>query len=69
MYYSVPERLHTDQGPDFESHLIKELCEVSGIQKVQTTLYHRRVNPVEGFNRMLLNMLGKLENKEKSKWR
>lgn len=69
MYYGVPERLHTDQGPDFESHLIKELCEVSGIQKVWTTPYHPRGNPIEGFNRTLLNMLGTLENKQKSKWR
>ncbi|XP_061590121.1 uncharacterized protein LOC133455211 [Cololabis saira] len=69
VYYGIPERLHTDQGPDFESRLIKELCEVSGIQKVRTTPYHPRGNPVERFNRTLLNMLGTLENKQKSKWR
>uniref|UniRef100_A0AAY4BA88 Gypsy retrotransposon integrase-like protein 1 n=1 Tax=Denticeps clupeoides TaxID=299321 RepID=A0AAY4BA88_9TELE len=62
-------RLHRDQGPDFESRLIKELCEVSGIQKVRTTPYHPRGNPVERFNRTLLSMLGTLENKQKSHWR
>ena len=69
VYYGIPERLHTDQGADFESKLIKELCEFSGIQKCHTTPYHPRGNPVERFNRTLLNMLGTLENKQKSKWR
>lgn len=67
--YGIPERLHTDQGPDFESKLIRELCTVAGIQKCQTTPYHPRGNPVERFNRTLLNMLGTLETKQKSKWR
>ncbi|KAK7909418.1 hypothetical protein WMY93_014102 [Mugilogobius chulae] len=69
VYYGIPERLHTDQGPDFESKLIKELCEVSGIKKCRTTPYHPRGNPVERFNRTLLNMLGTLESKQKSKWK
>ena len=68
VYYGIPERLHTDQGPDFESKLIKELCEFSGIQKCRTTPYHPRGNPVERFNRTLLNMLGTLENKQKSRF-
>uniref|UniRef100_A0A3Q1F1W9 Gypsy retrotransposon integrase-like protein 1 n=1 Tax=Acanthochromis polyacanthus TaxID=80966 RepID=A0A3Q1F1W9_9TELE len=69
VYYGFPERIHTDQGPDFESKLIKELCEVTGIRKSRTTLYHPRGNPVERFNRTLFSMLGTLENKQKSKWR
>lgn len=69
VYYGIPERLHTDQGPDFESKLIRELCDVAGIRKCRTTPYHPRGNPVERFNRTLLNMLGTLETKQKSKWR
>lgn len=69
VYYGIRERLHTDQGRDFESKLIKELCEVAGTKKCRTTPYHPRGNPVERFNRTLLNMLGTLEAKQKMKWK
>ena len=69
VHYGIPERLHSDQGPDFESRTIKELCELFGTQKIRTTPYHPRGNPVERFNRTLLNMLGTLENQKKSHWR
>lgn len=69
IYYGIPERIHTDQGQDFESKLIKELCEVAGIEKSRTTPYHPRGNPVERFNRTLLAMLGTLEQKQKTRWK
>ncbi|XP_043099138.1 uncharacterized protein LOC122347977 [Puntigrus tetrazona] len=69
VHYGIPEKLHSDQGPDFESRTIKELCQVAGIHKVRTTPYHPRGNPVERFNRTLLDMLGTLQNQDKSCWR
>ncbi|XP_033182627.1 uncharacterized protein LOC113168680 [Anabas testudineus] len=69
VHYGIPERLHSDQGPDFESKVIKELCEVTEIKKTRTTPYHPRGNPVERFIRTLLSMLGTLESKQKAKWR
>lgn len=58
-----------NQGPDFESRTIKELCVMAGIQKTRMTPYHPKGNPVERFNSTLLQMLGTLNNKDKSHWR
>lgn len=69
IHYGFPERLHSDQGRDFESALIKDLCMLLGIKKTRTTPYHPRGNPVERFNRTLLEMLGTLEEGDKVKWR
>lgn len=69
VHYGFPEKLHSDQGPDFASRLIKELCTMAGIHKTRTTPYHPRGNPVERFNRTLLQMLGTLDDKEKTCWK
>uniref|UniRef100_A0A669DKA6 Gypsy retrotransposon integrase-like protein 1 n=1 Tax=Oreochromis niloticus TaxID=8128 RepID=A0A669DKA6_ORENI len=69
VHYGFPERLHSDQGRDFESRTIKELCSLLGIRKVRTSPYHPRGNPVERYNRTLLSMLGTLKDTEKHHWR
>lgn len=69
VHYGFPERLHSDQGRDFESQVIKELCALVGTKKVRTRPYHPRGNPVERYNRTLLSMLGTLKDKEKTRWR
>ena len=38
--YSVPEQLHSDQGHQFESELLTEVCKLLNIRKTRTTLYH-----------------------------
>ena len=58
MRFGVPCQLHSDQGPQFESKLIAEVCKLLGIQKSRTTPYHPQCDGmVERFNRTLLNML------------
>ena len=60
----------TDQGPNFESELIANLCEVAGVQKLRTSPYHPQTNgQCERFNSTLLNMLGTLTPEQKKDWK
>ncbi len=37
---TVPERLHADQGRNFESEVIAESCKLYGVKKADTTPHH-----------------------------
>ena len=69
-HYGFPETFISDQGRNFESDLIKELCKIAGVKKVHTTPYHPQGNgQCERFNSTLCNMLGTLSEEEKSDWK
>ena len=51
-------KMLTDQGKNFESSVVRELCELAGVQKLRTTPYHlERNGQCEHFNQMLINMI------------
>ena len=69
-HYGFPEKFISDQGRNFESDLIRELCKIAGVKKLHTTPYHPQGNgQCERFNSTLCNMLGTLSEEEKSDWK
>ena len=66
IHYGFPDKIISDQGQNFESELLVNLCEVAGVQKLRTTPYHPQTNgQCERFNSTLLNMLGTLTQEPK----
>ena len=69
MHYGLPEKILSDQGRNFESSLISELCEFSKIKKLRMTPYRPETNgQCERFNSTLINMLGTLPLDAKPNW-
>ncbi|BHF61375.1 hypothetical protein SprV_0100434900 [Sparganum proliferum] len=61
--HGVPERLHSDQGAQFESRLMGELCELLHIRKSRSTPWHPQGNgQVERTNRTLRGLIQSFVN-------
>ena len=70
VHYGLPKKILMDQGWNFKSQLVTDLCELMGTQKVHTSLYHPQTNgQCERFNSTLINMLGTLHKEKKSEWK
>ena len=69
VHYGFPEKILSDQGRNFESQLISELCKLTQVKKLRTTPYRPEGNgPCERFGRTLISMMGTLPDDFKSKW-
>ena len=56
--FDIPEQLQSDQGKQFESKLLNEVCTIPRINKARTTAYHPQSDGlIEPFNRTLLSTL------------
>ena len=61
--------LVSDQGKAFTGHLISNLCELYGVQKLRTLPYHAQTNgQVERMNQTIIRMISKLEQDKKTHW-
>lgn len=67
--YGVPKELITDQGASFTSDLIKEICKLFNIKKLQTTGYHPMSNGrTEITHKTLGKMLSHYVNQNQNNW-
>ena len=70
VHYGLPKKILTDQRHNFESNLLKALCEIAQVKKMRTSGYHPKTNcQYKCFNVTLISMLGTLPKKHKSTWR
>ena len=67
--YGVPSRLLSDRGSNFLSDLMRQVCRIMGVKKVNTTAYHPQTDGlVERFNRSLREMLAKYGRHYGAEW-
>ncbi|GFW76555.1 retrovirus-related Pol polyprotein from transposon 412 [Trichonephila clavipes] len=67
--FGVPLQLHSDQGRNFVSAVLKGVCELLGIDKTKTTPLHPQSDGmVERFNRTILNNLSLMVSKNQQDW-
>ena len=57
-WFRLPNEILMDQGSNVTSQLMKEVCDLLKVRKLQTTPYHPQANGlVERFNGCLKHML------------
>lgn len=70
VHYGIPERLHSDQGANFQGRVVAHLCKLLGIRKSRTTPYHPEGDGMtERFNKTLISMLKTLNPTQKPRWK
>jgi transposase InsO family protein len=56
--FGVPEKILSDQGTEFQSHLISEVLELLDFHRLMTSAHHPETDALtERFNRTIKTML------------
>ena len=66
--YGIPEQIHTDQGTQFTSELMKQVYELLRIKGTTTPAYNPKSNPVERSHRDLGQLLRACVNDSPQDW-
>jgi transposase InsO family protein len=67
--FGVPQQIHSDQGTEFESKLMKELCTLLQSHKTRTTPYRPQSDGlVERLNRSIIALLTTVVNEHQDDW-
>ena len=67
--FGAPARLLSDQGTGFMSEVVRELCNLLGVEKCRTSAYHAQTNgQVERMHQTIMRMIGKLSDNKKLHW-
>ncbi|XP_072014751.1 uncharacterized protein [Amphiura filiformis] len=65
----LPSEIIHDQGTNFMSHVVKDMCSRLGIQQIPTTPYHQQMNGMtERFHETLKLMIKSLTEEQKVNW-
>ena len=67
--FGIPRQLHSDQGTNFESHVMSDVCRLLGIKKTRTTPYNPKSDGyVERFMRTISQSVSVLVDPDQSDW-
>ena len=67
--FGAPDSLHTDQGANFNSEVIADVCKIFQVDKTRTSPYHPQGNgQVERFNRVIADTISKYCAEKPHEW-
>ena len=67
--FGFPRRLMSDQAAEFTGQVISELCDLLGVTKIRTLLYHPQTNSaIKRVHQTLRRRIAKMDPDKRAKW-